>query len=71
MRQQILRQVANSIVFGGWAVPALLARCAPERFGPDRGEQAARLFNMVAGGWAFLAVGYGVILAARMRRGLS
>jgi len=66
-----LRRVANVLVFGGWMLPALLARLVPARLGPEGGADAGRPFMVIAGVWAFLAVVYGVVLAARMRRGIA
>lgn len=69
--QPMLRSIANAILFAGWMLPAVLARLVPARLGPDIGGQAAGMFNIVAGTWAFLAVVYGSVIAVRMRRGIA
>lgn len=52
-------------------LPALLGRLAPARLGPGAGEEVARMFNLVAGGWMLVAGAYAAVLAIRMRRGLA
>ena len=59
------------MVFGGWMLPAALARFAPSRMGPEVGGEAARLFNVIAGVWIVLAGAYAAVLATRIRRGLG
>lgn len=66
-----IRTLANTMVFAGWMLPAALAQFGSPRMDPDAGRVAARMFGLVAGGWAFLAVIYGVVLARRVRQGLS
>lgn len=66
-----MRSIANTILFAGWMLPAVFARLVPSRIGGEAGDRAAGLFNVVAGGWAFLAVVYGMVIAMRMRRGIA
>lgn len=65
-----IRTLSNTMVFAGWMLPAALAQFTPGRLGPDAGRVAARMFGLIAGGWAILAVIYGVVLARRVRQGL-
>lgn len=69
MRYQWIRAVARALVFGGWMLPVLLAELVPDQVAA-RSPETVRMFRVVAGGWAFLAVTYGVVLALRMRRGM-
>ena len=69
MRYQWIRAVARAFVFGGWMLPMLLAELVPEHVAA-RAPETVRMFRVVGGGWAFLAVSYGVVLALRMRRGM-
>lgn len=71
MRASRIRTVAYAVIFGGWMLPALLARLAPARMGPELGGEVARLFNGIAGGWIALAGAYAAVLAVRLRRGLE
>ena len=71
MPNPTLRAVANTILFAGWMLPAILARLVPARLGPEVGDEVARMFNIVAGLWAFLALIYAGVLASRMRRDLE
>lgn len=66
-----MRSIANTILFAGWMLPAVLARLVPSRLGGEAGVRAAGMFNVVAGGWAFLALVYGIVIATRMRRGIA
>ncbi len=52
-------------------LPALLARFAPARMGAGAGEEAAQLFNVIAGTWIVVAGAYAAVLAVRMRRDLG
>lgn len=69
MRYQWIRAVARALVFGGWMVPMLLAELVPDQV-EARAPDTVRMFRMVGGGWAFLAVTYGLVLALRLRRGM-
>lgn len=70
MHHPWIHSLARGLVFGGWMLPAALARLVPADVAAAA-PQAVRMFNIVAGGWAFLALSYGLVLALRMRRGLS
>jgi hypothetical protein len=63
-------KAARLVIFGGWILPALLARVVPGGAAPELRE-AARMFDIVAGAWAFLAVLYAAVLAVRLRRGIA
>lgn len=67
MRHSWIRRLANVVVFAGWVFPLLLARFVPPPTAADAPD-AARMFTFVGGGWAFLAVCYGLVLALRLRR---
>lgn len=69
MRYHLIQKLARVVIFGGWLVPVLLARVIPDAAGPEARE-AARMFNIIGGGWAFLAVVYAAVLAVRLRRGI-
>ena len=65
-----IRTLAHLTLFAGWMLPVALARLANARL-PETGAGAARLFEIVAGAWAFVAVMYGLVLAMRIRRGIA
>lgn len=69
MRYSWIRTAANTVIFGGWMLPALLARLVPERVAATS-PAVVRSFDIVAGGWAALAVAYGLVVALRVRRGI-
>jgi hypothetical protein len=71
MRTSRIRTAAHLIIFGGWMLPAMLARFAPARMGPALGGEVAGLFNGIAGGWIALAGAYAAVLAVRLRRDLG
>ena len=69
MRHHWISTAARAVIFGGWALPLLLARFVPARVAsvaPD----AVGLFRIVGGAWAFLAVAYALVLALRLRRSM-
>lgn len=68
---QTLRLAANTILFAGWLLPAVAARFIGARVGSEAATDAARMFNLIAGAWAFAALVYAVVLAVRMRRGIA
>lgn len=70
MRYPWIRKVARVVIFGGWMVPVLLARVVPAAASPEL-RDAARMFNVIGGAWAFLAVLYAAVLAVRLRRGIA
>lgn len=65
-----IRTLAHLILFAGWMLPIGLARLVSARL-PGAGAGAARLFEIVGGAWAFVAVMYGLVVATRLRRGIS
>lgn len=65
-----IRTLAHLTLFAGWMLPIGLARLAVARL-PETGAGAARLLEIVAGAWAFVAVMYGLVLAMRLRRGIA
>lgn len=65
-----IRTLAHVTLFAGWMLPIGLARLATAQLA-DAGAGAARLFEVVAGAWAFVAVMYGLVLAMRLRRGIT
>lgn len=65
-----IRTLAHLTLFAGWMLPIGLARLVSARL-PDAGTGAARLFEIVGGVWAFVAVLYGLVVAMRLRRGIS
>lgn len=69
MRYQWIQAVARVLVFAGWMLPMLLAELVPDRVAAGNPD-TVRMFRVVGGGWAFLAVTYGVVLALRLRRGM-
>lgn len=69
MRYPWIQKLARAVIFGGWIVPVLLARVIPAAAPPEVRE-AARMFNIIGGGWAFVAVVYAAVLAVRVRRGM-
>lgn len=71
MRPSRIRTAAYAVIFGGWILPATLARFAPGRLGPDIGGEAAHLFNVIAGGWVVMAAAYAAVLGVRLRRDLG
>ena len=70
MRFPRIRLVANTIVFGGWILPAVLARLVPEQVGAVADADPASMFNLIAGLWGIAAAVYGVVLALRVRRSI-
>lgn len=67
MRYPWIQQLARVVIFGGWVVPLLLAQAIPAEAAPEVRE-AAGIFNIIGGSWAFLAVVYAAVLAVRVRR---
>ena len=65
-----IRTLAHLTLFAGWMLPIGLARLATVRL-PEAGVGVARLLEMVAGAWAFVALMYGLVLAMRLRRGIA
>ena len=69
MRHPWIRTAGNAVIFGGWALPLLLARFVPARLSATTPD-AVGLFRIVGGVWAFLAVAYALVLALRLRRSM-
>lgn len=69
MRYHWIGAVARALAFGGWMLPMLLAELVPDHVAA-RAPETVRMFRLVGGGWAFLALSYGIVLALRMRRGM-
>lgn len=70
MRASRIRTIAHAVVFGGWMLPMLLAELMPAPAAATAPD-AVRAFRVVGGGWAFLAVGYGLVIALRTRRSIA
>lgn len=66
-----LRTLANIMIFGGWMLPAALAYAVRARVDIEAGGRIAGLFNIIAGFWAVLAIAYALVIAMRMRRGIT
>lgn len=69
MRYPWIRTAGNAVIFGGWALPLLLARLVPARLSATSPD-AVGLFRIVGGVWAFMAVAYALVLALRLRRSM-